>query len=136
MAENDENPPEPERERRLDDLTQRTADDVATLARTYAGVARDEMTEAGARAVWPTAVAAIGGLLAIVGAGVLVTSPAVPSGERRLKRRMRAFGFGYLIVGGLGAVVGVLALGSEVTNALPRTRGRLRALVDAFRRRV
>ena len=130
------NPPEPERERRIDELTRRTVDDMATLTREYAGEARDEAVAAGERAVWPAAAAALGGLLALVGVGVLVSSPAVPRGEPSLKRRMRVLGFGYLLAGGLGAAIGILALGGEVAHALPRTRRRLRALVDAFRRRV
>lgn len=135
MAE-DENPPEPARERRLDELTERTADDVTELARAYAGVARNEAAEAGERALWPAAVAAAGGVLAVVGLGVLVASPAIPGQERRLKRRMRLYGAGYLVLGAAATIAGVLVLGSEVQGALPRTRRGLRELVDAFRGRV
>ncbi len=50
--------------RRTDELTERTADDVAALAHRYTGVAKREVAAAGERAAWPAAVAAIGGLLA------------------------------------------------------------------------
>lgn len=118
---------------RLDELTRRTADDVSELAHEYAGVAKREAAEAGERALWPAATAAIGAILAAVGVGVLFSSPAVPGQQRRLKRRMRGLGFAYVVLGGLGLVVGGLALARTMGEALPRTRRGLRALVDELK---
>ena len=128
---NDENRTEP---RRLDQLAERAADDVAALAHQYTGVAKREVAAAGARAMWPAATAAVGAVVAVVGAGLLFASPAVPSSNRLLRRRMRAFAVGYLLVGGLGCGIGLIGLGDTLTRALPRTRRGLHAILDAVRR--
>src|SRR5690242_15201356 len=105
---NEETPPSGDR--RIGELTERTADDVAALAHAYAGVARREVAHAGERAAWPAAAAAVGGLVAVVGVGLLFASPAVPSANRRLKRRVRFVSIAYLALGAVGMVVGGGAL--------------------------
>ena len=123
-------------DRRIDELTQRTADDVAALAREYAGVAKHEVAVAGERAAWPAAAAAIGSLLAVVAVGMLVASPAIPSTNKRLKRRVRLVSFAYLALGGVGAIVGGGALMATMRQALPRTRHNLEEAVDVVRDRL
>lgn len=123
-------------DRRLDELTERTVDDVAALARAYGGVARREVTRAGERAAWPAATIAIGGLLAIVGVGMLFASPAVPPSSRRLRRRVRLVSLAYLTLGAVGALTGAGALVATMRRALPRTRHNLREAVDTVRDRL
>jgi hypothetical protein len=123
-------------DRRIDELTSRTADDVAALAHEYAGVARHEVAVAGERALWPAAIAAIGGLIAVVGTGLLIASPAVPSANKRLKRRVRFVAFAYLGLGAVGAVIGGGALLATVRSALPRTRHNVKEAVDVVRDRI
>ena len=120
----------------VDQLQRRTADDVASLAHEYAAWPRSSAVAAGERALWPAAFAGIGGLLCVVGMGMLAASPAVPARERSLKRRLRLVGVGYLVVGGIGAAVGAVALGATVAHALPRTRHGLSDAVDAIRDRL
>ncbi|MCA1663656.1 MAG: hypothetical protein LC659_05210, partial [Myxococcales bacterium] len=64
----------------------------------------------------------------------LLARPAVPRSERRLRRRMRLFAVGYLLLGGLGCAVGLRDLGETLTRALPRTRRGLHSLLGALRR--
>jgi hypothetical protein len=123
-------------DRRIDELTERTADDVAALAKAYTGVAKREVARAGERAAWPAAVAAIGGLLTVVGVGMLVASPAVPSTNKRLKRRARLVSMAYLALGGAAVFVGGGALVATMRRALPRTRRNLHEAVEALRERV
>ena len=122
--------------RRIDELTERTVDDVAALAHKYAGVAKREMASAGERAAWPAAAAAIGAVLAVVGSGMLVASPAVPSAQRRLKRRMRFAALAYVTLGLAALVVGGGALVATIRRALPRTRRNLHEAVDVVRERI
>src|SRR6185312_12868750 len=123
-------------DRRIGDLTERTADDVAALARAYGGVARREVTHAGERAAWPAATLALGGLLAIVGVGMLFASPAVPPSSRRLRRRVRLVSLTYLTLGVAGAIAGAGAFVAAMRHALPRTRRNLREAVDTVRERL
>lgn len=123
-------------DRSTDELAQRAADDVAALAHRYAGVAKREVATAGERAAWPAAAAAIGGLLVLVGAGMLVASPAVPPAQRRLKRRAHIVAAAYLALGGAGALVGAAALYAAFRRALPRTRHNLREAIDVMRDRL
>lgn len=119
-----------------DELTRRTADDVAALAQRYAGVAKREVATAGQRAAWPAAAVAIGGMLVMVGGGMLVASPAVPPAQRRLKRRVRLMAFAYLALGAAGAIVGGGALVASMRRALPRTRHNVREAIDVLREKV
>jgi len=100
---------------RLDDLATRAADDVAALAHQYASVAKREVAVAGERAAWPAATGVGGALMALVGTGMLLALPAVPSSDRRLRRRMRLFAVGYLFVGGLGCAFGFVGVGDALT---------------------
>lgn len=124
------------RDREIEQLTQRTVDDVAALAHEYAGVAKHELASAGERALWPAAIGAIGGLLVVVGVGMFVASPAVPSAQRRLKRRVRFLATSYVALGGLGAIVGLGALVAAARHALPRTRRNVAETVDLMRGRL
>ena len=119
-----------------DELTRRTADDVAALAHRYAGVAKREVASAGERAIWPAVTAAVGGLLVIVASGMLVASPAVPPSQPRLKRRVRFVAFAYLALGGAGALLGSAALYAGMRKALPRTRHNVREAIDVIRDRL
>ena len=123
-------------EPRTDELTRRAADDVAALAHRYAGVARREVAAAGERALWPTALAALGTVLLLVGGGMLVASPAVPPAQRRLKRRLHLVALGYLTVGAAGAIAGGLALVAGMRGALPRTRHNVHEAIDTIRERL
>ena len=123
-------------DRRIDELTERTADDVAALAHAYTGVAKREVASAGERAAWPAAIAALGGLLAFVGVGMLVASPAVPSTNERLRRRVRFVSMAYLALGAAGVFVGGGALVATMRRALPRTRRNLHEAVDVLRERI
>jgi Na+/melibiose symporter-like transporter len=133
MEPTDESKPLP---RRVDRLQERTAEDIAALAHEYAGLAKSEVKAAGERATWPAAIAAIGGLLCVVGVGMFVASPAVPRQQRRLKRRMRSVATAYLVVGGAAAVVGALALVTTLTHALPRTRRGVASAVDTLKQKL
>lgn len=121
---------------RIDALTERTADDVAALAHAYAGVAKREVAAAGERAAWPAAIAAIGGLLVVVGTGLLIASPAVPATQRRLKRRVHFVALTYLVLGAAGGIVGGGALVAGMRRALPRTRHNVKEAVDVLRERI
>ena len=123
-------------DRRIDDLTERTVDDMTALAHAYAGVARREVARAGERAAWPAASIAIGGLLSIVGVGMLFASPAVPPSHRRFRRRVRFVSLAYLTLGAVGALVGAGALVATMRRALPRTRRNLQEAVDVVRERI
>jgi hypothetical protein len=120
----------------IEKLTQRTVDDVAALAHQYAGVAKHELASAGEQALWPAAIGALGGLFVVVGVGMLVASPAVPSAQRRLKRRVRFVATSYVALGGIGAIVGLGALISAARHALPRTRHNVAETVDVLRDRL
>ena len=123
-------------DRRIDALTERTAEDVTALARAYAGVARREVVSAGERAAWPALSLTVGGLLAVVGVGMLFASPAVPPAQHRLRRRVRLVSITYLTLGAVGAFVGAGALVATMRRALPRTRRNLREAVDVVRERI
>jgi len=120
----------------IEQLTQRTVDDVAALAHQYAGVAKNELASAGEQALWPAAIGTIGGLLVLVGMGMFVASPAVPSTQRRLKRRVRAVAISYVALGGVGALVGLGALIAAARHAMPRTRRNVAETVDVLRERL
>jgi len=118
---------------RVDLLQERTAEDLAELAEEYTGLAKREAKVAGERASWPAAVCAIGGVVGVVGVGMLVASPAVPGGQRRLKRRLRVVATAYLVLGGAAAAIGGLALARTLVHALPRTRAGVAGAVDIIR---
>ena len=122
--------------RGTDELTERAVDDVAALAHRYAGVAKREVVAAGERAAWPMAVVALGGLFAVVGGGMLIASPAVPSAQYRLKRRVRFAAIAYVTLGLAGVIAGGAALAATVRHALPRTRHNLHESVDVVRDRL
>jgi hypothetical protein len=123
-------------DRRVDDLMRRTADDVATLAHEYANVAKREVAAVSERAMWPGAIAAVGALLAVVGVGMLVASPAVPSTNARLRRRLHFAALAYLAFGAAGALVGGGAFVATLRHALPRTRRNVHEAVDVVRDRL
>jgi uncharacterized protein (DUF1786 family) len=66
----------------------------------------------------------------------LIASPAVPSANKRLKRRVRFVAFAYLGLGAVGAVIGGGALLATVRSALPRTRHNVKEAVDVVRDRI
>lgn len=109
---------------------------MAALAHRYAGVAKREVANAGERALWPAAAAALGGLLVAVGVGMLAASPAVPPSQRRLERRFHIVALTYVALGAAGALVGRAALVAGMRGALPRTRHNVHQAIDAVRDRL
>ena len=116
--------------RDVHELAERAVDDVSQLAHAYAGVAKREVVAAGEHAAWPATIAVVGGLMACTGLGLFVASPAIPSTNRRLKRRTRGLAYLYIALGGAAAAFGLLALTGVVSQSLPRTRRGLRDVVE------
>lgn len=108
----------------ISELSRRAAADVGQLAREVKDVARKEAVDTGARAVWPAAAVVAGGLLAIVGTGMLLASPALDRGAR-----VRRYALGYLVAGGAGLALGGTTLVKTAKHALPETRQAVRQTV-------